>query len=89
MTKKKKKDKLNIGHPVRISKYRITFAKEYTPKWANKIYTVHPVQVTIRPVNYLLKDHTDKVFGGGFYEEELNKSKSRGRRVSSSKNCVS
>ena len=69
----KKKKKFDIGDRVRISKYKMTFAKGYTPNWTNEIFTVHRIQPTV-PVTYLLKDHTGEVLEGGFYEQELNKS---------------
>ena len=71
--KKKKKNKFNIGDRVRISKYKMTFAKGYTPNWTNEIFTVHGIQPTV-PVTYSLTDHTGEVLKGGFYEHELNKS---------------
>jgi len=71
---RKKTNKLKVGDRVRISKYKMTFAKGYTPNWTNEIFTVHSVQPTI-PVTYLLKDHTGEVLAGGFYEYELNKTR--------------
>jgi len=69
---RRKMNKLKVGDRVRISKYKMTFAKGYTPNWTNEIFTVHRVQPTV-PVTYLLKDHTGEVLAGGFYEYELSK----------------
>ncbi|MFP3026872.1 MAG: hypothetical protein ACEY3L_11780 [Wolbachia sp.] len=44
---KTRKNKLNVGDRVRISKYKMTFAKGYTPNWTNEIFTVHSVQPTV------------------------------------------
>lgn len=71
-TVRKKKNKFKVDDRVRISKYKITFAKGYTPNWTNEIYTVHRIQPTV-PVTYLLKDHKGEVLEGGFYEHELSK----------------
>ena len=67
-----KKHRFKAGDRVRVSKYKIIFAKGYTPNWTNEIYTVHRVQPTV-PVTYSLKDHTGEVLEGGFYEQELSK----------------
>ena len=34
----KKNPKFKVGDHVRISKYKNTFAKEYTPNWSEKIH---------------------------------------------------
>jgi len=49
------KTKFKIGDNVRISKYRSTFAKGYTPNWTNEIFVIRKVQFT-NPVTYLLRD---------------------------------
>lgn len=69
---KMRKNKLKVGDRVRVSKYKMTFAKGYTPNWTNEIFTVHSIQPTV-PVTYLLKDHTGETLAGGFYEQELSK----------------
>ena len=70
--RKSRRGKFKVGDRVRVSKYKMTFAKGYTPNWTNEIFTVHSVQPTL-PVTYLLKDHTGEVLAGGFYEHELSK----------------
>lgn len=67
-----KKNKFKVSDRVRLSTYKITFSKGYTPNWTNEIFTVHSVQPTV-PITYLLKDHTGDVLAGGFYEKELSK----------------
>lgn len=68
-----KKPKFKVGDRVRISKYKMTFAKGYTPNWTNEIFTVKSIKPTV-PVTYMLKDHTGEELKGGFYEHEINKS---------------
>lgn len=38
-----RKNKLKIDHRLRISKYKMIFAKGYTSNWTNKVFTVHSV----------------------------------------------
>ena len=59
-----KPPKFKVGDRVRISKYKMVFAKGYTPNWTNEIFTVAKVQSTTIPVTYLLKDHLNKVLKG-------------------------
>ena len=56
-----KQPKFKIGDRVRISKYKITFAKGYMPNWTNEIFHVHTVRTASVPVTYSLKDHTGEV----------------------------
>lgn len=68
------KPKFKVGDAVRISRIKKDFTKGYWPQWSNEIYIVHKVQPTV-PVTYLLKDNRGEIIKGGFYQEELNKSK--------------
>ena len=68
------KPKFSVGDKVRISRIQKAFTKGYVPRWSNEIYTVHRVQPT-RPVTYLLKDERGEVIKGGFYQQELSKTK--------------
>ena len=65
-----RRPKFKIGDRVRISKYKSTFEKGYTPNWSTKIFTVDHVKST-KPVTYKLKDYQDQPITGGFYEQEL------------------
>lgn len=69
-----KKPKFNIGDRVRISRVKKVFAKGYIPRWSNELFTVWRVQPT-DPVTYLLKDGKGEVIQGGFYQQELSKTK--------------
>lgn len=66
--------KFKVGDSVRISKYRELFSKGYTPNWSNEIFTIDKIQLT-NPTTYLLKDETGDSMQGGFYEQELQRTK--------------
>ena len=62
--------KFKIGDRVRISKYKSTFEKGYSPHWSTEIFTVDHVTLT-KPVTYKLKDYQDQPITGGLHEQEL------------------
>ena len=72
--KKINKVKYKIGDHVRISKYKHIFAKGYQPSWTTEVFTIHEVKRT-KPVTYILKDENNQIIAGGFYEQELIKTK--------------
>lgn len=59
---------------VRISKYKGTFEKGYTPNWSTEIFKIIKVQKTI-PITYLLEDMRHQPILGAFYAPELQKTK--------------
>lgn len=67
-----KKRKLKVGDHVRITKYRKTFEKEYTPGWTTEVFKIKEILSTV-PVTYILKDLTNEDIDGGFYFEEIQK----------------
>jgi Integrase core domain len=69
-----KPPKFKINDRVRISKSKSVFAKGYTQNWSNEIFKIVKVQNTT-PHTYLLKDYLDQPVLGGFYEQELQKTK--------------
>jgi ribulose bisphosphate carboxylase small subunit len=68
------KAKFKVNDKVRISKYKRTFQKGYLPNWTNEVFTVVLVKHT-NPTTYLLQDSKGDILKGGFYEQELSKSK--------------
>lgn len=64
--------KFKVGDYVRISKYKGTFEKGYTPNWSTEIFRIAQIQNT-RPITYLLKDARQRPILGAFYTEELQK----------------
>jgi hypothetical protein len=72
--KSDRKPKFAVGDKVRISKMKKIFAKGYIPNWTNETFEIYAVKPT-RPVTYILQDQKGEILKGGFYEQELNKSK--------------
>jgi len=68
------------GHQVRISRIKGLFEKGYLPNWSEALYTVHEVKIT-DPITYILKDMNGEIINGGFYSEELQKSKQEVFRI--------
>ena len=68
------KSKFKVGDTVRISKQKHLFKKGYTPNWTTELFKVSKVKIT-NPVTYLLEDYQGNPISGGFYEEELQKTK--------------
>jgi hypothetical protein len=72
--------KFAVGDQVRISRIKGIFEKGYLPNWSEEVYTVHEVKRT-DPITYILKDMTGDIVTGGFYTEELQKSKQEVFRI--------
>lgn len=68
------KKKFKVGQSVRISKYKHAFEKGYTPNWTTEVFIVDEVCKT-RPTTYKLRDFEGEPVEGGFYQEELLKTK--------------
>lgn len=66
--------KFKKGDYVRISKYKGTFEKGYTPNWSTEIFKINKVNST-NPTTYLLIDARNRPILGSFYTEELQKTK--------------
>ena len=64
--------KFKIGDKVRISKSKSIFEKGYTPNFTREIFYIHERLPRIPPV-YRIKDYSDEVIKGVFYEEQLQK----------------
>ena len=69
-----KKPKFKVGDRVRISKHKQIFTKGYLPNWTNEVFTVHKINPTV-PRTYILKDDRGNILEGGFYEQEISKTK--------------
>lgn len=63
--------KFKVGQHVRISKYRKTFEKGYTPNFTEEIFQIKNIILT-KPFVYKLHDLKDEEIIGYFYEEELS-----------------
>ena len=69
-----KSPRFNVGDRVRIFKFKIIFAKGYTPNWSKEIFIVDKINDTV-PYTYNLKDLNDEEIIGSFYNKELQKTK--------------
>jgi hypothetical protein len=68
------KPKFSVGDQVRISRIKGVFEKGYLPNWSEALYTIHEVKAS-SPITYIIKDIKGEIVEGGFYAEELQKSK--------------
>ena len=73
-TKQVGRSRFNVGDRVRVSKYKHLFEKGYTPNWTTETFTIDRKQAT-NPRTYLLRDDDGRPIKGGFYEQELQKTK--------------
>ena len=67
-----KRPKFKVRGQVRISKMKKVFQKGYLPNWSEEIFTIHHIKRTV-PVQYIIKDESDTILKGSFYEQELQK----------------
>jgi hypothetical protein len=74
------KPTFSVGDQVRISRIKGIFEKGYLPNWSEALYTIHEVKQT-SPITYILKDMKGEIVTGGFYTEELQKSKQEVFRI--------
>ena len=68
----KKTPKFKVGDNVRISKYKIIFAKGYTPNWSEEVFVINKIKNTV-PWTYAISDLNGEEITGIFYEKELQK----------------
>ena len=64
--------KFKVGDHVRISKYKIIFAKRYTPNWSEEVFVIKKIKNTVS-WTYVIDDLNGKEITGTFYEKELQK----------------
>ena len=68
------KIKFSVGDKVRVSVYKGVFTKGYLPNWSTEIFTIIKVNKTT-PCTFILQDYTGNPIAGGFYAEEIRKTK--------------
>lgn len=68
----RKKNVLEVGDHVRISKVKGIFDKGYLPNWSTEIFKIRTILKT-NPTTYLLNDLNEEQILGCFYTEELQK----------------
>lgn len=67
---------LRIGDFVRISKYKQVFDKSYFPSWSAEVYVIAKIlKSRTGPPIFYVNDLNKKPILGGFYKEELQKTK--------------
>lgn len=71
----KRKAMFKVGDYVRLSKYRTTFERGYTPNWTTEIFTIRKIQYNTDPITYLLNDYQNNQIKGSVYAEELQRVK--------------
>ena len=65
-----KDSRLKVGDRLRISRYKIIFAKGYAPNWSKEIFIIDKIKDTV-PYTYNLKDLNNEEIIGSFYDKEL------------------
>ena len=67
-----KDPKFKVGDNVRISKYKIIFAKGHTENWSERLFVIGKIKNTV-PWTYVICDLNGEPIVGTFYEKELQK----------------
>ena len=75
-----KDPKFKVGDYVRISKYKIIFAKGYTPNWSEEIFFIKQIKNTV-PWTYVISDLNGEEIVGSFYVKELQKTNQKECRI--------
>ena len=75
-----KNPKFKVGDHVKNSKYKIIFAKGYTPNWPEEVLVIKKVTNTI-PWTYVINDLNGEEIIGTFYEKELQKTNKNEFRI--------
>ena len=76
----KKNLKFKVGDNVRISKYKNTFAKGYTPNWSEEVFVINKIKNTVS-WTYAISDLNGEEITGSFYEKELRKTNQKEFRI--------
>ena len=77
---KNKDPKFKVDDRVRISKYKKSFVKGYTPNWSEEIFVIKKVKNTV-PWTYVINDLNGEEITGIFYEKELQKTSQEEFRI--------
>ena len=72
--------KFKAGDHVRISKYKNSFAKGYTPNWSEEIFGIKKIKNTV-PWTYVNNDLNGEEIIGTLYEKELQKANKKEFRI--------
>ena len=69
-----------VDDHVRISKYKNSFAKGYTPNWSKEVFVIKKVENTV-PWKYVVSDLNGGEIVGKFYEKILQKTNQEEFRI--------
>ena len=72
--------KFKVSNHVRISKYKIIFAKGYTPNWSEEVFVIKEVKNTV-PWTYVICNLNGDEIIGTFYAKEPQKTNQQTFRV--------
>ena len=75
-----KDPKFKVGDHVKISKYKIIFAKGYTPNSSEEVFVIKKVTNTV-PWTYVINGLNGEEIIGTFYEKELQKTNQKEFRI--------
>ena len=64
--------KFKVGDDVKISKYKNSFVKVYTPNWSEEVFVIKKIKNTV-PWTYVIDDLNGEEITRTFYEKELQK----------------
>ena len=64
-----KDPKFKVDDHIRISKYKNTFAKRYTPNWSEEVFVIKKVKNTV-PWTYVINDLNSEEISETFYEKK-------------------
>ena len=67
-----KDPKFKVGDHVRISKYKNTFARGYTPNWSEEGFVISKIKNTVS-WTYVINDLNREDIIGKLYEKEVQK----------------
>ena len=76
----KENPKFKVGDHVRISKFKIIFAKGYVPNWSEEAFVSKKAKNTV-PRTYIISDFNGEEIVGTFYEIELQKTNQKEFKV--------
>jgi hypothetical protein len=74
IVKPRPKPKFKVGDTVRISRLKHIFEKKYYGNWSTELFKIIEVRKTLPPTYKIEDSHGQKILGG-FYEQELQKTK--------------
>ena len=80
LTLMKKYPKFNVGDRVRTSKYKNSFAKEYTQNWSEEVFVASKTKNTF-PWTDLTSDLNGKKIDETFYGQELQQTNQKEFRI--------